>query len=304
MRKPEFFSPVRSVKLFTLIELLVVIAIIAILAAILMPALSQARERGKSSTCINNQKQLGLANASYMDDYNGWYIPVYFNDKPETAGVDKVIGNRGCRAADVPNQGVIWPFKIGIHPKRSGTNKSLGYIPGDVSRPRASSALVCPSDDNPYRSNAKADGDSNQCFFSYRMNSFLGGNYCAPGGTTSNGVWMNLSNWGHHAIKKKPSQTPMFVDSDNNRASGSRYALWGHQITSSSDPADPTAWVLTNDASKISPGNAGARHNDAISASFADGHAKLIRTPIPNSHTTGTRLYWASPIHLDRTDLN
>ena len=96
----------------------------------------------------------------------------------------------------------------------------------------------------------------------------------------------------------------MFVDSDNNRASGSRYALWGHKQTSTSDPADPTVWVLTNDASKSSPGNAGARHNDAISASFADGHAKLIRTPIANSHSTDTRLHWANPTTLDRTDLN
>ena len=291
-------------KLFTLIELLVVIAIIAILAAILMPALSQARERGKSATCINNQKQLGLANMSYQEDFNGWYIPIYFTNVADTAGRDKYIGNPGCHGSANPNQGIIWPFKIGVHPARSGASKSLGYIQGDISRPRSSSGFVCPSDTNPWRNKDKADGDYNQCFNSYRMNSFLGGNFCKPDGTTWNGMWMNISNWGHHKILKKASQTPMFVDSDDARSSGSRYALWGHQVTASADPADPSVWVLTGDASKSSPGNAGARHNGAISTCFADGHAKLIMTPIPNSHTTDTRIFWASPVHLDRTDLN
>jgi prepilin-type N-terminal cleavage/methylation domain-containing protein len=109
-----------KIKLFTLIELLVVIAIIAILAAMLLPALQQARERGMTSACINNMKTLGNVINFYADDNNGWWPGYWSNKGVRNQGRNCFFySNQPANANDKSDTGSIAPYL--------GVNQS-GYI--------------------------------------------------------------------------------------------------------------------------------------------------------------------------------
>ena len=107
-------TPPGPAKAFTLIELLVVIAIIGILAALLLPVLSAVQERGRRLTCLNNQRQLGIAWEVYAGDagdkmvVNDWELLNSISRSPSNSWV---IGNAVLDAdPGTITSGTLFPY--------------------------------------------------------------------------------------------------------------------------------------------------------------------------------------------------
>ena len=255
---------------FTLIELLVVIAIIAILAAMLLPALSKAKQKAMGATCLSNQKQLALAWTMYADDNQGRIVGFDPSVSPTTGVTPWRLANPNPFPAIPPGT----PPASTLIPKLF---LQQGYRQGGLYQYAPNvDVLHCPADrraDSPYPGSTTA-----------APGAFAWSSYSGAGG-------MNGDNWGASLIINKqsailrPSARYLWVEENDPRGD----SVGGWVI----DAKNPPDWT----GSGFVDGPA-AWHGGTSTFSWADGHVeshKWLDSTTVTHALSMEPLKWQSP---------
>ena len=254
--KPSRFGS--SARAFTLIELLVVIAIIAILAAMLLPALSRAKQKADQVSCLNNIKQLAIAMAIYVGDNNDVYAGaasantygphledwIYWRVPPDTPTVNGVY----------------------MSIEKSPLLQLLGSV-------GSTNILRCPMDRSNADRIAQAQAGDGPYLYSYEFSSWNINDGVNPGFTTiidtANKAYPFKSTQVVNPANKIMIVEPTASLTPNDEPAGQK-ALGSEWVVQCGrwEPYDTTGTVLNNFLT--------VRHSMKADVTYADGHATAV----------------------------